>query len=183
MTVESRYKYVILTHCGVINLGQHWFRWWLAAWRHQAITWTNVDLSSVRSCGINLWADFQRNAQDIYPWHEFENCKLNITAAAPRVRVGWGLRAMHQWQISYRSSKKASYRAPFRWLIARLQYFKCLSNGDTAVLHDAIDLWVRSLTYVLLLLLVDYNYFITKLEQSLKLKQRWGNYIPQKLWM
>ena len=24
------------------------------AWRHQAITWTNVDLSSVRSCGIHL---------------------------------------------------------------------------------------------------------------------------------
>ena len=24
------------------------------AWRHQAITWTNVDLSSVRSCGICL---------------------------------------------------------------------------------------------------------------------------------
>ena len=26
----------------------------LVAWRHQAITWTNVDLSSVRSCGIYL---------------------------------------------------------------------------------------------------------------------------------
>ena len=24
------------------------------AWRHQAITWTNVDLSSLRSCCINL---------------------------------------------------------------------------------------------------------------------------------
>ena len=26
----------------------------MACWRHQAITWTNVDLSSVRSCGIHL---------------------------------------------------------------------------------------------------------------------------------
>ena len=35
---------------------QYWRRWWLLAWRHQAITWTNVDLSSVRSCGIHLRA-------------------------------------------------------------------------------------------------------------------------------
>ena len=36
------------------DLGQHWIRWWLVAWRHQAITWTNVDLLSGRSCGIHL---------------------------------------------------------------------------------------------------------------------------------
>ena len=29
---------------------------WLVAWRHQANTWTNVDLSSVRSSGIHLRA-------------------------------------------------------------------------------------------------------------------------------
>ena len=29
-----------------INLSQHWLRYWLVAWRHQAITLTNVDLSS-----------------------------------------------------------------------------------------------------------------------------------------
>ena len=39
---------------GDIDLGQHWFRQWLAAWRHQAITWTNVDLPSARSIGIHL---------------------------------------------------------------------------------------------------------------------------------
>ena len=33
---------------GGIDLGPHWLRWWLVAWRYQAITWTNVDLSSVR---------------------------------------------------------------------------------------------------------------------------------------
>ena len=32
---------------GDIEIGQHWLR-------HQAITGTNVDLSSVRSCGIHL---------------------------------------------------------------------------------------------------------------------------------
>ena len=49
-----------LTHWGLlspfvdIDLGQHWFRQWLVAWWHQAITWTNVDLSSARSSGIHL---------------------------------------------------------------------------------------------------------------------------------
>ena len=51
-----------LTHCGLvmpyidIELSQHRLRLWLDAWRHQAITWTNVDLSSVRSYGIHLGA-------------------------------------------------------------------------------------------------------------------------------
>ena len=51
-----------LTHCGLetpygdIDLGQHWLRQWLVAWRHQVITWTNVDLSSVRSSCIHLMA-------------------------------------------------------------------------------------------------------------------------------
>ena len=41
-----------LTHCSLVtpygdrDMGQHWLRQWLVAWRHQAITWTNVDLSS-----------------------------------------------------------------------------------------------------------------------------------------
>ena len=48
-----------LTHCGLVmpggleDLARHWFRWWLGAIRHQAITWTNVDLPSMRSPGIH----------------------------------------------------------------------------------------------------------------------------------
>ena len=34
------------------NLGQHCFRQWLVAWQHQAITWTNIDLSSKKSCNF-----------------------------------------------------------------------------------------------------------------------------------
>ena len=41
---------------GIRDLGQQWFRSWLVAWWHQAITWTTVDLSSVRSCCIQLRA-------------------------------------------------------------------------------------------------------------------------------
>ena len=46
--------YSLLTHCGPVtpygdrDLGQHWLRQWLVAWRHQAITWIIADLSSVR---------------------------------------------------------------------------------------------------------------------------------------
>ena len=43
-----------------IDLGQHWLMQWLVAWRHQAIAWTNVDLSSVRSSYINLMAISQK---------------------------------------------------------------------------------------------------------------------------
>ena len=43
-----------------IHLGQHYFRWWLVASQHQTISWTNVDLSSVRSCGIHMWALFKK---------------------------------------------------------------------------------------------------------------------------
>ena len=50
----------LLTHCGLVmpyggrELGQHWFRQWLVAWRHQAITWTNVDLLPEASFGLRV---------------------------------------------------------------------------------------------------------------------------------
>ena len=49
-----------LTYCGLvepygdIDLGQHWVRYWLCAWQHQAITWTNVVLSSKMFCDIHF---------------------------------------------------------------------------------------------------------------------------------
>ena len=52
----------ILTHCDLVtpyggrDPGQHWFRQWLGAWRHQDITWTNIDLSSLRFCDVHLRA-------------------------------------------------------------------------------------------------------------------------------
>ena len=36
------------------KLGQHWFRQWLVAWGHQAKTWTNADLSSMRSSNNHI---------------------------------------------------------------------------------------------------------------------------------
>ena len=59
----------VLTHWGLVtsycdsNLGQHWLRQWLVTWRHQAITWTDVDLSSERSSNIHLRARSQKIPQ------------------------------------------------------------------------------------------------------------------------
>ena len=45
------------------NCDQHGFRLWLVAWLNQAITWTNVDLSSMRSSDIHLKAISQKTSQ------------------------------------------------------------------------------------------------------------------------
>ena len=53
-----------LTRCGLvtpygnIDQCQHWFRQWLVAWQHQAITWTNVDISKYSV------SNFTRNANN-----------------------------------------------------------------------------------------------------------------------
>ena len=46
----------LVTSYDVLELGQHWFRLWHGACWHQAITWTNVDLPSVGSGGMQLEA-------------------------------------------------------------------------------------------------------------------------------
>ena len=45
------------------DLGQHWLRQWLVAWGHQTITWTNLDLSSVRSGSRFLMSISQEKTQ------------------------------------------------------------------------------------------------------------------------
>ena len=58
-----------LTHCdlvtpyGDIDQVQHWLKQWLVAWRHQAITLTNVDSSLVLSNDIRLGEISQHIAQ------------------------------------------------------------------------------------------------------------------------
>ena len=46
--------YVQVTPCGVTQFVQNWFSYWLVAWGHRAITWTNVDLSSMWCFGIHM---------------------------------------------------------------------------------------------------------------------------------
>ena len=49
---ERDIKLCPMTPYGVGDFGQQWFRQWLVAWRHQAVTWTSVDLQLGRFCGI-----------------------------------------------------------------------------------------------------------------------------------
>ena len=55
--------YDLVTSYGDRNLRQHWLRQWLVAWRHQTITWTNVDWSSVKSSDIHIRAISQEMPQ------------------------------------------------------------------------------------------------------------------------
>ena len=55
-------------------LGQYWLRWWFVAWQHQAVTWINVDWSSVRSSDIHIRAFSQERPQ---PW--ITKIRLKIT--------------------------------------------------------------------------------------------------------
>ena len=60
---------MLLTQCGLVtpygdrDVGQLWLRQWLVAWRHQAITWTNVDWSSVKSSDIHIRTISQEMSQ------------------------------------------------------------------------------------------------------------------------
>ena len=56
----------LVTPYGVGDLGQYWFRQWLVAWWHQAITLTNADLPSPRSCH-SFQGKIELNTQDIDP--------------------------------------------------------------------------------------------------------------------
>ena len=46
----TTYCNLMMSYCD-IALSHHWLSYWFVAWQHQAITWTDVDLSSERSFG------------------------------------------------------------------------------------------------------------------------------------
>ena len=63
----------LVTPCGESCLRQRWLIWWLAAWGHQALTWTDVDILLVRICGIHKW---KISLLKIYHWYEYVNYYL-----------------------------------------------------------------------------------------------------------
>ena len=91
-------KHTLSTHYGLvtpydhIDLAQHWFRKWLVAWRHQAITWTNGDSSLVCFCGIHPRAISQQ-----VPKLLFLTICVNIINSKLQPQV-WG-----KWQIDNKS--------------------------------------------------------------------------------
>ena len=80
---EALTLFGLVTPYGDINVGQHWFRYWLVAWRHQAIIWTNIDLSSVRSNGIHLSAILQEIPQPSLTEISLKITSLNFCSNLP----------------------------------------------------------------------------------------------------
>ena len=71
----------LVTACGYIYLCQHWLKYWFVSWQHQAISWTNVDLSPTGSCGIQLRSMITQIFMIAIP--EI-NCASKITATSIR---------------------------------------------------------------------------------------------------
>ena len=69
---------------GDIDLGQHWLRYWLGAWRHWANTWTNVNLPSMKPVGIITEGYFTETVLDINDYKAFENRIFENTAKSPK---------------------------------------------------------------------------------------------------
>ena len=93
-SVDCSWSFVLI-HCGLvmsygdIDLDWHWYRWWLVAWWHQAITWSNVDLSPVRFCDIsgqfcNTSAINHWNCSSCSCWNKLENYITKISFKLPR---------------------------------------------------------------------------------------------------
>ena len=65
-----------MTLYGDVELSQHWFRYWLVAWRQQAITWTNID--------IHPRAISQEIPQASIPRISLKNYLSNLSLKSPR---------------------------------------------------------------------------------------------------
>ena len=80
-----------------------WHRSWstltqVMVWCQQIITWTIVDLSSVRSSDINLWVISQEIPPDFNHWHLLENYRNEISFKSSRgqwVKDKWKIHPLH----------------------------------------------------------------------------------------
>ena len=78
---------LLLTLCAlmmpndVIDFGQHWFRQWLDARQHQAITWVNADMRFIRLQRNNLqWNSNKKNTTVSVQENMFENVSCKMVA-------------------------------------------------------------------------------------------------------
>ena len=76
----------ILTHWGLvmpygdIDLGQHWLRWWLLAWRHQSITWTILTYHKYGPVTL-IWGQFHKRYLSHWPPKSAWKFTLNLPGA------------------------------------------------------------------------------------------------------
>ena len=75
LLLKFKFHWGLMMPYGDRDLGQHWLRQWLVAWRHQAITWTNVDLSSVRFS----YSNHQRVIPQGKTWSSITEISLKIS--------------------------------------------------------------------------------------------------------
>ena len=66
-----------------MDLGQHWLMYWLVAWQHQAITWTNADVSLLRSSNNYLKAISQEIPQPSISKIDLKITYLNFNSNLP----------------------------------------------------------------------------------------------------
>ena len=108
---------VSLTHCGLVtpyggrDLGQHWCSKWLVAWRHQPITWTNVDLSSIRSHYVHLRAISLVISQPSVTKISLKIIFLRFYWNLPRAnKLNWNLQHIGCWWV-----KSTDTRSSGKW--------------------------------------------------------------------
>ena len=131
-----------LTFCGLVTpygdiaLGQHWLRIWLVAWRHQAITRTNIDLSSTDFCGMHLRAISQEVLRSLI-------CNTNLNSTLKKLYPnlpGFSelnmVRGSHVGHI-YVSKSYMIWRSCFIWIYLILKFI--LHPGSTAAEHLDLD--------------------------------------------
>ena len=70
-----------MTPCGDTDIGEHWLRYWIVAWRHLVITWSNVVLSPEMLFGIHV----KGIAQDIRALPHVSNLCSEITLFVVRL--------------------------------------------------------------------------------------------------
>ena len=119
---ERSSLYFVVTHLESIiwrhTSGQHWLRWWLVVWRHQAITWTYIDFSFVRLCGIHLRVILQSIPMILF-YVMSENYTSKIIATSPR----------HQWVNLF--SRKLIQYGLMAGLIRRLEKYPIKLTNET----------------------------------------------------
>ena len=149
----------ILTHCGLvtpfgdIDLGQHWLRQWLGAWRHQAITWTNVALSSVRFSGIHL-----RAISSEIPQLPFTKVSLKITF----LKLNWNLPGANELSLVFHWFYSAIMLSKFGQEFPKLHVWICYSSLFYMLMKYAI-LFQAFMKILFLWLLIMHIWYLCRL--------------------
>ena len=133
-----------MTPCGILDVRQHWISWWLGAIRHQAIIWSCVDISSIRShlnafLEIMLWLS-------IYLKSYFKNESHFFFCRGPWVQL-WFYYMMHSLRLfpchwgwrKMAATQQTMFSKAFSW--EKLLYFdwkfflKGPTDNKSALLH------------------------------------------------